>query len=404
MKNFTSELLTKPQKYGAMCFAGRLLTEVPNAIKTQLPQKSCAIDFTSKTSRMLAPTQADSVLCCSDLALPNSPAYDTTVLKNSFSASIRRFLAVMLLLLAVFSGPLTAQQHTVEIGMYLIDIARLDVKESEFFADFYIWYKAEPAAAWTPANIEFMNGTVESATEPQLATDTVGRSVWTQRIKGRFRGRFRLQAYPFDSQTLPISIEDSEYQTDKIVFQPDSASSQNFSKWIEPELNVPDWQMAGATCTVDVHEYQTDFGLGNQKTSHYSRLTFKLDLKRLFMPHLIKFILTLIIIAGMAYMVFYINANEFEAQCGICVTALLSAVALHMAQADALPAVGYMLMSDKIFILFYVVIFSALVQTVVNNSYAKRRRFDMAIYLDKLFRVWYVVVLVVGNILVFLLS
>ena len=55
-------------------------------------------------------------------------------------------------------------------------------------------------------DIGFMNGTVEGATEPQLATDTVGRSVWTQRIKGRFRGRFRLQAYPFDSQTLPISV------------------------------------------------------------------------------------------------------------------------------------------------------------------------------------------------------
>ena len=305
----------------------------------------------------------------------------------NFTRSVRRLAAelpilLILLLLVMFAGPATAQPYTVEVGMYLIDIAHLDVKESEFFADFYVWYKAPPAASWTPANIEFMNGTVESAAELQLATDTVGRNVWTQRIKGRFRGRFRLQAYPFDSQTLPISIEDSEYQTDKILFQPDSAGSQNFSKWIEPELNVPDWEMAGATCTVDVHQYQTDFGLGDQKTSHYSRLTFKLDLKRLFMPHLIKFILPLIIIAGMAYMVFFINANEFEAQCGICVTALLSAVALHMAQADALPAVGYMLMSDKIFILFYIVIFSALVQTVVNNSYAKRRRFDMAPEID----------------------
>lgn len=297
-----------------------------------------------------------------------------------------------------------SQPVKVEIGMYIVDVAHLDVKESEFFADFYIWYKIPGNATWTPENIEFMNGSIENSTVPVLGTDPAGQKVWTQRIKGRFRGHFKLHSYPFDSQVLPISIEDSELQTDQIVFATAATEGGNFDSWLEPEMNVPDWERKGATCTVDVHTYKTDFGLGSQADSSYSRLTFKLYLKRLFLPHLIKFILPLIIIAGMAYMVFFINASEFETQCAICVTALLSAVALHISQADALPAVGYLVMSDKIFILFYVVIFSALVQTVVNNNYAKRRRFDVAIYLDKVFRVWYVVLLLLGNLLVFLFS
>ncbi|NCB39144.1 MAG: hypothetical protein EOM80_10265 [Erysipelotrichia bacterium] len=296
-----------------------------------------------------------------------------------------------------------AEPVTVEIGMYVLDVAHLDVKESEFYADFYIWYKAPSTASWTPDNIEFMNGNIENATQLVLAP-IAGKNVWSQRIKGRFRGHFLLHSYPFDAQMLPIVIEDAETQSNVIVFQPDSDSSKDFNTWLEPEMNVPDWERSGASCSSDVHHYKTDFGQSNRKGSDYSRFTFKLFLKRLFMPHLIKFILPLIIIAGMAYTVFFINASEFETQCAICVTALLSAVALHISQADALPAVGYLLMSDKIFILFYVVIFSALVQTVVNNNYAKRRRFDMAIYLDKKFRIWYVAFLIAGNILVFLLS
>jgi hypothetical protein len=305
---------------------------------------------------------------------------------------------------AISGSIMAAEPLTVETGLYLLDIAHLDLKESEYFADFYIWFKADAPASWTPDTIEFMNGTVEQMTPLQAQVLSGGKKVWSQRVKARFRGHFQLRSYPFDRQTLPIIIEDSEMQTDQLVFCIDKNSPENVSLWVEPELTVPDWRNSGADYKIDVHEYKSDFGVENAQNSKYSRFTFNFTISRLFMPHLIKFILPLVIIAGMAYMVFYINANEFETQCAICVTALLSAVALHIAQADALPAVGYLVMSDKIFILFYLVIFSALVQTVINNNYAKKRRFDMAIYLDRKFRVWYIVVLLIGNVMVFLLS
>jgi hypothetical protein len=320
---------------------------------------------------------------------------------------------IVLSLLICFSGLLSdskafanassTQPLKVELGLYLMDVAKLDVKESEFFADFYIWYKVPPNSNWTPEFIEFMNGTIEKAT-PATPDTSINKKYWIQRIKGRFRGHFRLHSYPFDRQELPIIIEDSEMPSSELVFVPDPDISSAAMDWVEPELEVPDWKKAGAEITVDKHQYKTDFGLGTKTESNYSRFQFQIKLRRLFLPHLIKFILPLIIIAGMAYMVFFINASEFETQCAICVTALLSAVALHIAQADALPAVGYLVMSDKIFILFYVVIFSALVQTVVVNNYAKRKKFETAIWLDQIFRIWYVVILMLGNVLVFILS
>lgn len=327
---------------------------------------------------------------------------------NSASMTLKKFVYLLLLSFSFLTAgcfqTASAEPIKVEIGLYILDIAHLDLKESEFFTDFYIWFKAPVTASWTPQNIEFMNGTVENATPFVHQVNPSGKNHWTQRVKARFRGHFRLNSYPFDSQSLPMIIEDSEADSNTVQFAVDPDSSREFSAWVDPELRVPDWERSGSSCIIDTHEYKSDFGLGKNEVSKYSRFTFTFNLKRLFIPHLIKFILPLIIIAGMAYMVFFINASEFETQCGICVTALLSAVALHIAQADALPAVGYLVMSDKIFILFYIVIFSALVQTVVNNNYAKRRRFDMAIYLDKKFRVWYILVLIVGNLLVFLLS
>lgn len=297
------------------------------------------------------------------------------------------------------AGPLT-----VEIGLYIIDIAHLDIKESEFFADFYIWYKVPLNASWTPDNIEFMNGSIEKATDVTPPETRMGKKYWVQRIKGRFRGHFRLQSYPFDQQTLPIVIEDAESNLKNLQFAPDPNVSPDAEKWVEPELVIPDWSLHSARFRVDVHHYQTDFGMGNKDEANYSRFTFRLVIQRAFIPHMIKFILPLVIIAGMAYMVFFINASEFETQCGICVTALLSAVALHISQADALPAVGYLVIADKVFILFYVVIFSALVQTVINNNYAKTGRIEVAVKLDRFFRFAYVAVLIVGVALIFIFS
>lgn len=319
---------------------------------------------------------------------------------------MKKAILFLCLFICLFSCTisLAAEPEKVEIGLYVIDIAHMDVKESEFFADFYIWYKVATDSTWTPANIEFMNGAIEKATAITPSKNKVNKKYWIQRIKGRFRGHFRLHAYPFDQQILPIVLEDSEEPLIKLKFAADEDLNQDAMNWLEPELIVPDWDKHGASYTIDTHQYKTDFGLGVAEESRYSRFTFRVVLKRTFVPHLIKFILPLIIIAGMAYMVFFINAREFETQCAICVTALLSAVALHISQADALPAVGYLVMSDKIFILFYVVIFSALVQTVVNNSFVKKNNIEKAIRLDSFFRVAYVVVLALGVILIFIFT
>ncbi|MFZ2959885.1 MAG: hypothetical protein WA705_23650 [Candidatus Ozemobacteraceae bacterium] len=305
------------------------------------------------------------------------------------------------------SGDSLSEAVEVEIGMYVLDIAKLDLKENEFFADFYIWYKWKappmPGSAWTPENIEFMNGNVEYASK--IATETLpdGRLYASQRIKGRFRGKFNLHMYPFDSQILPIIIEDSLAVRETLYFTPDSGGKTPRA-WLEASVQVPDWEIKGTQAFSDIHRYETDFGYGTlrdqNRESAYSRFTFSVKLSRFFVPHFIKFIIPLMVIAGMAYVVFFINAKEFEAQCQICVTALLSAVALHISQADALPAVGYLVMADKIFILYYIVILSALVQTVMVNTYAKKNYLRTADRIDRIFRYIYPAALIIGSILI----
>lgn len=334
-------------------------------------------------------------------------------MNRRFSLSIR---VLLLLFCCTFPLPLIAQEARsiasgpieVEVGMYVIDLAKLDMKENEFYADFYIWYKWANSSdtTWSPENIEFMNGTILNATKLASEAMTDGRFYASQRVKATFRGRFNLQMYPFDSQTLPIVLEDSELVRERMTFIVDGSQGRP-ETWLETSVQIPDWRIDGVQAFVDLHHYDTAFGLGAQPQNArqtYSRFSFTVRLQRFFIPHLIKFIIPLLVIAGMAYLVFWINAKEFEAQTGICVTALLSAVALHNSQADALPAVGYLVMADKVFILFYIVIYMALVQTVAVNTFAKRSFIKTAARIDRLFQWLYPITLIVGCLLIVLSS
>lgn len=299
-----------------------------------------------------------------------------------------------------------SQPIQVEVGMFFLDISKLDLRECEFHADFYVWYRvpASFTTTWTPELVEFINGTVESASPIASSTLDNGDHYWTQRIKAVFRGKFDLRHYPLDEQSLTIVIEDSEQPSAKVIYLPDSAAEKEGKKWLDPYLEIQDWNIKGAEIISDIHHYQTDFGVANGDIStlesRYSRLTFKINISRIFLPHMIKFVLPLMIIAGMAYLVFWINAAEFESQCAICVTSLLSAVALHSSLAGTLPEVGYMVMADKIFILFYLNIFIAMVQTVAANNNAKTGGEAAAARLDVAFRYLFPISFAVGTLVI----
>ncbi|MBI3039343.1 hypothetical protein HYY75_09910 [bacterium] len=321
------------------------------------------------------------------------------------------FSLFRLLLVApeVFSEPMK-----VEVGMYVLDVSKIDIKDNQFFADFYLWFKwvpREPIASWSPESVEFMNGSVDSSWEPIRKQLSDGSSHWIRRFRGTFRSRFNLQSYPFDTQTLPILLEDNDQEAQNLEFSPNLLGNSRPNCQIETSVQVPGWKIKTAEPTVDLHVYETDFGEKPEKTlsdelrnGKYSRFSFMINLERLFVPHLIKFVIPLLVIAGMAYMVFFINEKEFGAQCGICITSLLSAVALHSSQANALPAVGYLVVADKIFILFYILIFSALFQTVVVDWYAKLGDKDFPAKLDKIFRICYPLVLLLGSFIIFVSS
>lgn len=128
------------------------------------------------------------------------------------------------------SGRYARRQQVAYTGIYLNAIPRMDIAQSRFTADFYIWLRYSHdagAGAADPADIDFpdmIRGTSDGklpAVKRDLADGTTYR-LW--RVRGDFKNDFDLHLYPADRQTLMIRFINARAATDRVVYVQDRQS------------------------------------------------------------------------------------------------------------------------------------------------------------------------------------
>lgn len=268
-----------------------------------------------------------------------------------------------------------APPDRVYVGAYLNDVSDFDLKAGRFKADVRVWVK------WlgpeTPPPLEFLNAEIDSKEE--LGTESDGRWHSTQwRLQGTFRGDFPVQDFPFDQQRLPI-VFGLRRSAGELV--PDLAASG-----MRPSFSITGWIYEphfGAR--VEELRYQSDLGSVSQEGQDavLRSVSFQVELARPLPPYVIKFVLPLSIILGMAILALFLPISRIDVRSGIGVTALLSCIAFHFTQADRLPDVSYLVAADKLFLGAYVLVGSTLVTSVlVSNLESRSPR--AAVWLDRL--------------------
>jgi hypothetical protein len=81
----------------------------------------------------------------------------------------------------------------------------------------------------------------------------------------------------------------------------------------------------------------------------------------------IKTFMPILLIVICAALVFFVRPRYIEGRIGLCITALLTLVALQLASGSSLPDVDYLMMLDKIYLLAYVFIILALARVVATS-------------------------------------
>ncbi|MCX7362845.1 MAG: ABC transporter substrate-binding protein [Alphaproteobacteria bacterium] len=133
-------------------------------------------------------------------------------------------------LVEVGAGQYARRQQVVYTGIYLNEIPRLDVAQSIFTADLYVWIRfarGVGTAEADPTQFEFpdlVRGSFDP-TQPTAQRDLEdGTTYRLWRLHGDFKNDYDLHRYPADLQRLGVRFFNAHAATDRLVYVLDRSS------------------------------------------------------------------------------------------------------------------------------------------------------------------------------------
>jgi hypothetical protein len=258
----------------------------------------------------------------------------------------------------------------VVIGIYVNQIAAIDVKNNTFLADFYMWLRwsgekdptqslelvnaVEPWSFYREAIYKEDDGTVKADLLPD------GCKFQQYHVQGRFAHPFDLSAYPLDKQEVTIRIEDSRFTSDELYYVADNVDAR-----VDPAIHIPGWLIRETGGEVVKHNYATPMGDPRLSGLPCSQYRFTLRLGRPLVGYLSKTLVPIAFVIVITMLIFFVSPRYFEGRLGLAVTTLISAVALQLTTSADLPQVGYLVLIDKLYNLSYVLILFAMLESTV---------------------------------------
>lgn len=272
------------------------------------------------------------------------------------------------------------------LQIYVIDVDDVSSADQNFGASIYYearWKSPElkhdgplpvfedVSHVWTPS-LTVANQQMAWDSYPdfvEISPD--GEVVYRQRTWARFSQALNLHDFPFDHQALTIHLVSANETNDEVTFLP----LRNAPAGIAEDFSVPDFQVTGwssqpaAFPSDDVEGAVAGF-----------RLTINVKRRPTFF--LIKIVLPLCLIVIMSWIPRWIDPEHIATNIGVSATAFLTLVAYLFATNVLLPRVSYVTRMDLFILLSMLMVFMALIQTVVNTMLVRSHEVTLAQTLD----------------------
>jgi len=290
---------------------------------------------------------------------------------------------VLLILILCLSAPtvLRAQdieKDTVYVGIYITSIHNIDFRQKEFVATFWLWLK------YRNKDFDFVNNLEVPAAktvEKSFSTiDTSGGRVYLQmKLQCVMKDSWKIDNFPFDEQKLRISIENSQYDANSLVFMPDTLG-EHFDK----RFTLRGWTIDSCIITSGKKVYETAFGLENaeKQQSEYSAFRVRLSIKRDASGLFWKMFLGMYLAFFISFICFFIHADGMDSRFGLSVGSIFAVVGNKYIIDSSLPESSSFTLVDTLhgmtlfFILVIVVANAYSLRLVKKNQLARAIRFD----------------------------
>jgi len=277
-----------------------------------------------------------------------------------------------------------AQAAEVVIGTYINKIQDLSFKDNKYTLDFVLWFrwKAEGALAdYKPLeSVEIINGKIESRSS--VVEKKIGDLNYASvRISATMSETWDLTSFPFDSHTMLVNIEDSNFTTKDLIFTEDAVNSK-----LGDEIDLGGWNANGFSTSILRKIYRSNYGdlsLGKDAQSEYSRFVIGNRVERVNYGSAIKLLSTVLLATAVAFVAFMVKPSDLDARFGMGVGALFAVAASAFVASASVPDAGDMTVADRVHMIALAFIFLSLLISAVALKLEVTDREEMAYRIDR---------------------
>jgi hypothetical protein len=258
----------------------------------------------------------------------------------------------------------------VKFGIFITNLHDINFADNEFKVEFWSWFLSPKLDYFPSKRTEITNSkkfSVRNATTQKFDDNYLHSQVF----KGTIKKYWDIRNFPFDTQTLVISLEDTIETTDSLVFSIDESSS------IANDVIPDGWSMKSFNISTAESDYPTTFGdpRASADTSYkFSRVEARLTLKRNGNRVFITAFLGLIVATVLVIIVYLINSTKIglsvipiQPRITLCVGSIFAAVGSIYSLNAKIPYTTHFTLSDSLQITTFVSIALAIVSSVCSE-------------------------------------
>lgn len=250
-----------------------------------------------------------------------------------------------------------------------------------FTADFFLWLRYPPFEGLDPNDVkqielvEIATGQEWSLPETPIKSRVEdGLRYELYRVKADFSNAFDFHDYPFDTQTIRISLRNRSLTRDRLIYVVDEAGIGDATTALRP-TNLGQVFRPGGTWSIGgVSLYESEIRnistLSDPDASaasglEYSQLYAVIEIQRNVAGFLAKKFLPVLILMTLAYLVFYMPSDSFATINGTLSGTLVAVALFHFGLTTDLPGVGYAVALDFAFYVIYMILVATLLVALV---------------------------------------
>jgi hypothetical protein len=271
---------------------------------------------------------------------------------------------------------------TVTVGVYVNSVHDIDFKEKQYTINLWLWLKyKKPDFDFS----KYMEVPMAKTVDKSFYTvDTLedGRIYMLMKLQCVMKDSWKIDNFPFDRQKLRFSIENSQYDSDALIFVEDTVGN-HYSKWVTSGWNIVSDSFEIFT---NIKKYETAFGDPTlvKPQSDFSAFRVNIGIERDSWWLFLKLFIGMYLSFLLSFLCFFIHIDNIDSRFNLSVGSLFAVIGNKYVIDSALPESTTFTLVDTLhgvtlFYVFATVACSAYsLMLIKSNKLEQTKRFDKA--------------------------